>query len=134
MTDEAIAELRHAYYSRSYKKTHDSLTDYCLFVHGISRAWAYRIINGWDNKKKPISTGLRWWIFERDDFRCFYCWSRRRLTVDHVVPESSGGTTDKTNLITACEKCNRSKWTKKPENCEEILQIITTRNEEMEHE
>jgi hypothetical protein len=135
VTDETIAKLKHSYNSKDWRNTHASFADYSARVHGISRAWAYRLLqDGWKNNKKQISARLRWWIFERDDFRCFYCGIRRFLTIDHVVPESSGGTTDKTNLITACEKCNRSKWKKQPENCEEILQIITTRNEEMEHE
>jgi 5-methylcytosine-specific restriction endonuclease McrA len=44
--------------------------------------------------------------------RCRYCGVRkklRRLTVDHVVPRSRGGTNSLTNLVLACEPCNRAK-------------------------
>lgn len=43
---------------------------------------------------------------------CAYCGLRfklRRLTIDHVVPLSRGGTNALTNLVLACGPCNQSK-------------------------
>lgn len=51
-------------------------------------------------------------IFERDNYRCHYCGSRRRLSLDHVVPVSGGGTDDDTNLVTCCLPCNSAKGTR----------------------
>lgn len=34
------------------------------------------------------------------------------LELDHVVPESLGGTSDPENLVLACQRCNRSKGAK----------------------
>lgn len=51
----------------------------------------------------------RWIIFERDDFRCLLCGSRRRLTIDHIVPRYQGGGDGMCNWQTLCRKCNSRK-------------------------
>lgn len=64
-------------------------------------------------RKKEIPDGLRWQVFERDDFRCKHCGSRQQLRADHIVPESSGGQTTLSNLQTLCHRCNSSKGTRR---------------------
>lgn len=66
-------------------------------------------------KKKHISDALRWEIFERDRFTCQYCSAQRFLAVDHIIPESRGGTLDTGNLVTACKDCNTLKGARTPE-------------------
>lgn len=51
----------------------------------------------------------RWRIFERDNFTCQRCESRLRLTVDHKLARSKGGTNDEDNLETLCRSCNSTK-------------------------
>lgn len=41
--------------------------------------------------------------------RCAYCHKRRKLTVDHVVPLSRGGSNTASNIVPACRSCNSSK-------------------------
>ncbi|MFK7921721.1 MAG: HNH endonuclease [Bacteroidia bacterium] len=48
-------------------------------------------------------------IFKRDRNCCVYCGSRNHLTIDHVVPKSSGGKDTWENLVAACQKCNAKK-------------------------
>lgn len=52
-------------------------------------------------------------MFWRDGFRCAYCGVQDkealRLTVDHVVPQSRGGSSTFQNCVTACTKCNSRK-------------------------
>lgn len=52
-------------------------------------------------------------LAERDGgAHCFYCGIREkiyRLTIDHVVPRSRGGTDALANLVLACEPCNKAK-------------------------
>jgi len=50
-------------------------------------------------------------IFKRDGYQCVYCGDRekRRLTIDHVIPQSKGGKNTWSNLVTACNDCNHSK-------------------------
>lgn len=62
-----------------------------------------------------ISKGQRFDIFKRDGFTCQYCGCRPPevvLEVDHVHPESKGGSSDPLNLITACFPCNNGKRAK----------------------
>lgn len=54
----------------------------------------------------------RFEILKRDGFTCAYCGATPPnvlLEVDHIVPRAEGGTDDDSNLITACERCNRGK-------------------------
>ena len=50
-------------------------------------------------------------VFKRDGYTCVYCGSedKRKLTIDHVIPQSRGGKDTWENLVTACFKCNQEK-------------------------
>ena len=54
-------------------------------------------------------------ILRRDRFRCQYCGSRERLTVDHILPRSRGGRDTWENLVAACTPCNNQKGNRMPE-------------------
>lgn len=41
--------------------------------------------------------------------QCVYCGSTESLTLDHVKPRCRGGRNDASNLVAACQECNRSK-------------------------
>lgn len=60
-------------------------------------------------KKQPIPKDLRWTVWERDDFTCQICGSRRNLTIDHIYPESKGGELTLENAQTLCKSCNSRK-------------------------
>lgn len=60
-------------------------------------------------------------IMLRDAYTCQYCGEapeQDRLTVDHVVPRSRGGSHDWNNLATACTRCNQKKGSCTPEEAE----------------
>lgn len=62
--------------------------------------------------RTPISKGVRFEIFKRDDFTCQYCGAHPPnviLHVDHITPVKMGGGNEPENLITACEACNLGK-------------------------
>jgi 5-methylcytosine-specific restriction endonuclease McrA len=48
-------------------------------------------------------------VMERDAYRCRTCGGHLDLTVDHVHPESQGGSTTLDNLQTLCRPCNSRK-------------------------
>lgn len=48
-------------------------------------------------------------IKEEWDYQCAYCGSDENLTLDHITPRSKGGSDRVTNVLCACEKCNKSK-------------------------
>lgn len=62
-----------------------------------------RRISAWDR--------VRFAIFERDAYRCTYCGcdASEDPQCDHVHPVSQGGSSDQSNLTTACRVCNSSK-------------------------
>lgn len=62
-------------------------------------------------KKASIPIKLRWAIWERDNFTCLHCGDRRYLSIDHITPESMGGTLHPENLQTLCQSCNSKKGT-----------------------
>ena len=54
-------------------------------------------------------------LFARDGWRCQYCGSAGKLTLDHVVPRSRGGHSDWENVVTSCGPCNLRKGDRLPE-------------------
>jgi hypothetical protein len=59
-----------------------------------------------------VGKRLRFEVFKRDRFACQYCGRTPPaviLQIDHIHPQSDGGTDDEGNLITACSDCNSGK-------------------------
>ena len=48
-------------------------------------------------------------VFSRDKWRCLRCRSKKKLTVDHILPKAHGGSDDIDNLQTLCRYCNEQK-------------------------
>ena len=72
------------------------------------------------NNAKPNRTNILW----RDGNVCQYCnnkFDNSGLTLDHVVPKSSGGKNTWTNLVTCCKDCNQKKKNKTPEEAKMSL-------------
>lgn len=67
----------------------------------------------WDGA--PISTGRKSYVkqkialVERDGRNCFYCGKLigEDITVEHLIPLTSGGTNLLSNMVLAHEKCNK---------------------------
>lgn len=66
-------------------------------------------------RKRAISLRVRYAIFLRDRFTCKLCGRSPSsspglvVNVDHIIPESKGGTLDPSNLRCVCEDCNLGK-------------------------
>jgi len=80
-------------------------------VHGVY-AWMFpqRVVTRcqWDRMRPYVAPR----IYRRDKHTCVYCGSRKKLTIDHVVPVSKGGRHIDSNLVTCCNSCNLSKGDK----------------------
>jgi 5-methylcytosine-specific restriction endonuclease McrA len=64
-------------------------------------------------------------LFARDGWQCGYCGtSGNRLTLDHIVPRSRGGTSVWENVVTSCAPCNHRKGDRLLE--ETSMQLRTT--------
>ena len=79
-----------------------------LTVKGQERIW----------KVPPVN---RREILRRDNHCCQYCGSTKRLTIDHVIPRSRGGTHTWDNVVIACERCNTTKGNRTPEEAKMAL-------------
>jgi 5-methylcytosine-specific restriction endonuclease McrA len=54
-------------------------------------------------------------LFARDEWRCQYCGTVGKLTLDHVVPRSRGGDSVWENVVASCAPCNMRKGDRLPE-------------------
>jgi 5-methylcytosine-specific restriction endonuclease McrA len=57
-----------------------------------------------------VSKRLRYEILRRDNYACRYCGATApdvKLNVDHVIPQSLGGSDKPDNLVTSC-RCGTS--------------------------
>ncbi len=64
--------------------------------------------------KKKIATGI-----------CHYCgrkFNPKELTMDHIIPLSRGGYSEKINIVPCCKECNSRKKSLLPVEWEEYLQ------------
>ncbi len=68
------------------------------------------------DEKNVVKAGVRWQVFERDDFKCVACGISARegaiLHIDHILPRSKGGKDEMNNYQTLCHKCNIGKSNK----------------------
>jgi 5-methylcytosine-specific restriction endonuclease McrA len=66
-----------------------------------------------DNVRVPrgenVPGPLRQTVLARDGGRCVRCGSSEDLTIDHIFPQSIGGTHAATNLRTLCRRCNSAR-------------------------
>lgn len=64
-------------------------------------------------QRSIMTDSLRYEILRRDEFRCQLCGATAqggaKLHVDHIIPVSKGGKTEKCNLRTLCDQCNLGK-------------------------
>lgn len=63
-------------------------------------------------RRKPMAKFSRHNVFLRDLNQCQYCGEKfhpSELTLDHVRPQSLGGKTSWTNIVTSCSPCNVAK-------------------------
>lgn len=66
--------------------------------------------------KKKIATGV-----------CYYCGKKCKpseLTMDHVIPLSRGGYSEKINIVPCCKECNTKKKSLLPVEWEEYIQSL----------
>ena len=117
-TDKLVEMLRDdGSYSERGIRQYATLNDIDPLISGESWKIPYCLWAGIDipqgkprpQKKKPIKQSLRTKVFERDAYRCKFCDDWHGLTVDHIIPESKGGTLVMDNLQTLCKSCNSKK-------------------------
>ena len=65
------------------------------------------------NKRRVISGTTRQNVLMRDNYTCQICGATvkdgAKLEIDHIIPQSKGGTNDENNLQVLCKQCNCEK-------------------------
>ena len=69
----------------------------------------------------------QWWKRKRSSGICHYCENNfipNELTMDHVIPLSRGGKSQKFNLVPCCKECNTKKRQFLPFEWEEYMTFL----------
>ena len=88
-----------------------------------SKQWFKERFEGYNvkiAKKRCKKVIIRTLLSEAQNHRCAICFvltntkinSRRQSTIEHVVPQSRGGTDNFNNLVMTCARCNNNRGSK----------------------
>lgn len=81
------------------------------------------------NEKRKARTlrNSAWWKRKRSSGICYYCGRKfkpHQLTMDHIIPLSRGGTSERFNIVPACKECNNTKKYLLPAEWDEYINTI----------
>jgi 5-methylcytosine-specific restriction endonuclease McrA len=103
-----------------WKELSETAEDYCIhtvdFKIKVPDVIVLTLFNGVHRREIKFS---RRNIFERDKNMCQYCsrqFKKTELTLDHIIPRSSGGRSTWENLVLACVPCNVRKGSRLPDD------------------
>ena len=74
-----------------------------------------------------------WWMRKMREGVCHYCGKKvgiKNLTMDHVIPLSRGGKSQKGNIVPSCKECNNKKKYFIPLEWEEYLNRLSVSDQE----
>lgn len=80
-----------------------------------------------ERRKARKLKNTRWWRKKLERGVCYYCGKKvspKELTMEHKIPLSLGGTSERSNLVTACKECNSKKKYLLPWEWEEYLKVL----------
>ena len=89
-------------------------------------------------REKDKARDLRhtsWWRTKTASGICYYCRKKvlpAELTMDHVIPISRGGRSERENIVPACKECNNKKKYLLPAEWEEYVKSIRSENADSE--
>jgi 5-methylcytosine-specific restriction enzyme A len=69
----------------------------------------------------------QWWKRKRSDGICYFCkqiFPPKELTMDHLIPISRGGKSERFNLVPCCKECNTKKKQLLPAEWEEYMKTL----------
>ena len=101
-----------------YEGTADVVVEYDEEISSPSVTWKVPAVMRLRRAPRGGRRGIKFSrgnVYARDNYRCQYCRGHfpvSQLSYDHVVPRAAGGSTDWTNIVTACRDCNTRKGSK----------------------
>ena len=109
-----VSKLR---YASAYQKAHLKEHNAASAKHSRNNPELYRAY-GHKRRANKTKAGGSYTVSEWEslckkyNYRCLNCGKKRKLTADHVIPISKGGTSNIDNIQPLCGPCNSSKGTK----------------------
>jgi 5-methylcytosine-specific restriction endonuclease McrA len=95
----------------------EGVDDYIQHINGRLRVPRILHLRHYARRRQPQVRLTRRNVMLRDGFQCQFCARRAPavdLDIDHVLPRSRDGGDSWTNLVTACQPCNRKKGRRTP--------------------
>lgn len=136
---ECVKENTHKYYQKNksiiFKKNKEYKSKNKDRYNEISRIWAKNnpqkrrlarkkwkaknrhLVNHYEKARQARLSGAegghsyKEWeeLLKKHQGKCFYCATTEKITKDHVIPVSKGGSDNITNIVPACVSCNSKK-------------------------
>ena len=101
------------YRSKYVKKIKATSCRYCknYFTSNLIRKFCSRkcCLKYMQSQRQCFSKKQLMKIFLSCNYQCSYCFSKKQLGIDHVIPLCRGGKDTLSNLTVACMQCNRMK-------------------------
>ena len=89
-------------------------------------------ISGEKQKARDLRASA-WWKKKIASGICYYCGRKfppSELTMDHKIPLTRGGRSEKINIVPACKECNNRKKYLLPTEWEEYMDNIKKKSQE----
>lgn len=83
-------------------------------IGGIAPYYLASLLEKYKRRRQTLSKKLRTEIFRKHKATCPICGEKNptKLSIDHIIPYSKGGTDDPKNLRILCKSCNSKKGVK----------------------
>jgi 5-methylcytosine-specific restriction endonuclease McrA len=117
---ERLAKYRAAYFQANKEREQETHKRWIAANPDRAAVYAERNrqnVRDWQALRKSERTGLTAMFTPsvvRQDYGecCWACGSQERVSIDHIVPLSRGGSNYAFNVRLLCAGCNRRKWTR----------------------
>jgi 5-methylcytosine-specific restriction protein A len=80
-----------------------------------------------EKRKARVLRNSSWWRRKRSSGVCYYCGRKfkpHELTMDHLIPLSRGGTSERFNIVPSCKECNNRKKYLLPAEWDDYINTI----------
>lgn len=109
---EKVRESQRRYYLNNTEKVKKQIREYQIRNMDRRRVTEEKRRSLKNNTESNYSA--KSWMKTKEffDFKCSYCGEAKKMTQEHFIPLSKGGSHTANNIIPSCQRCNSSKKNK----------------------